>query len=88
MMPFQPTARKYGLLVGVFGMLIPLASPLAADNSPTGQGMVDFIKKHPDCVEFNDQCSICAIVVGKLNCSTPSIACIKKEYVCTRSTGG
>jgi len=85
-MPFQLAAQKYGLLAGLIGMLIPMGASLADDNGPTGQSMVDFIKTHPDCVEFNDQCSICAIVAGKLNCSTPSIACIKKEYVCTRPT--
>jgi hypothetical protein len=85
MMPFQPTARKYGLLIG---LLIPVGSPLANEISPIDQGMADFMAKHPDCVEFNDQCSFCAVVAGKLNCSTPTIACIKKVYVCTRPTSG
>jgi hypothetical protein len=86
MMLFPPIARKCGLLFGLIGMLIPVGSALASETGPAGQSMVDLIKMHPDCMEFNDQCSICAIVAGKLNCSTPSIACIKKQYVCTRPT--
>ncbi|WP_429809951.1 hypothetical protein [Ensifer sp. B1-9] len=43
-----------------------------------------FIKANPDCVEFTDQCSHCAVVNGVAECSTAEIACIKRETQCTR----
>jgi hypothetical protein len=54
-------------------------TPVSADQS-----MADFIKSNPDCLEFTDECSICAMVAGKPACSTPRIACIRKAYICTR----
>ncbi|APO75575.1 hypothetical protein AM571_CH02770 [Rhizobium etli 8C-3] len=57
----------------------------AADAPPAEeQSMADFIRNNPGCLEFNDQCSICAMVDGRAECSTPRIACVKKPYVCTR----
>lgn len=58
---------------------------MAADApSAEEQSMADFIKTTPGCLEFSDQCSICAMVDGKAECSTPKIACVKKPYVCTK----
>ncbi|WP_077960820.1 hypothetical protein [Ensifer adhaerens] len=46
-----------------------------------------FIKANPDCLEFTDQCSHCAVVNGVAECSTAEIACIKQENQCTRRAG-
>nr|WP_245269719.1 hypothetical protein [Ensifer sp. WSM1721] len=43
----------------------------------------DFLHTNPDCREFNDQCSLCAVSDGKAECSTPQIACVKQRYQCT-----
>ncbi|MBD9647494.1 hypothetical protein JVX98_10380 [Ensifer sp. PDNC004] len=43
-----------------------------------------FIKANPDCLEFTDQCSHCAVVNGVAQCSTAEIACISQENRCTK----
>lgn len=50
------------------------------------ESMSDFIRANPECLEFNDQCSFCTVVDGQVDCSTPQIASIKKQYQCTRFT--
>jgi hypothetical protein len=45
--------------------------------------MKDFLHANPDCREFNDQCSFCAVSDGKAECSTPQTACVKQPYQCT-----
>ena len=68
--------------------LLCMARPLWADDSTEPmQSMQAFLRDTPDCVEFTDQCSFCRITDGKATCSTPSTACIKKDYVCTRKRG-
>lgn len=44
----------------------------------------DFMRANPDCLEFTDQCSQCAVVNGVAECSTAEIACIKRENQCTK----
>ncbi|CDM58634.1 hypothetical protein LPU83_2983 [Rhizobium favelukesii] len=68
-------------------VLLLLANSAMADEQAVAESMADFMKGHPDCMEFSDQCSTCAVVDGKAACSTPTIACIKKPYVCTRRAG-
>lgn len=82
-MPFSMRSRRY---VVVAAMLLLVLSDASVADEPVlaVQSMADFIKSNPDCMEFSDQCSICALVDGKPACSTPKIACIKKAYVCTR----
>lgn len=62
--------------------LLFVARPVWADTSI--QSMQDFLHNTPDCAEFTDQCSFCRLADGETTCSTPSTACIKKDYVCTR----
>jgi hypothetical protein len=65
--------------------LLCVAGPAWADDETTAmQSMQDFLHNTPDCAEFTDQCSFCKLADGKAMCSTPSTACIKKDYVCTR----
>jgi hypothetical protein len=45
--------------------------------------MKNFVDANPDCLEFNDQCSLCSLIDGAVECSSPKIACIKGEYRCT-----
>ncbi|WP_043619283.1 hypothetical protein [Ensifer sp. ZNC0028] len=46
-----------------------------------------FLRANPDCLEFTDQCSHCAVVNGVAECSTAEIACISQENRCTRRAG-
>ncbi|NML74556.1 hypothetical protein HHL25_10520 [Rhizobium sp. S-51] len=67
-------------------LFLSLTHPAAADGAPvTMQSMRDFLKKKPGCLEFTDQCSICRRDGETVTCSTPSIACIKKDYACTKT---
>ncbi len=79
----------YSVLFLVSGAVLLLAanSTVADERVASEQSMADFMKGNPDCMEFSDQCSLCAVVGGKTACSTPKIACIKAPYVCTRRTG-
>ncbi len=62
--------------------------PAAAEDAVQIQrNMEAFLKAEPACAEFTDQCSICKVTDGQPVCSTPSIACIRKDYVCTRKSG-
>ncbi|WP_431319987.1 hypothetical protein [Rhizobium sp. YTU87027] len=68
-------------------LLLAVNGAVADERVAAEQSMADFMNRNPDCMEFSDQCSICAVVDGKAACSTPSIACIKAPYVCTRQRG-
>lgn len=73
----------------VFSVLlcVCLAAPQAAAGpSDAQQNMQGFLEAHPDCFEFTDQCSICRRDGDAVTCSTPTITCIKKDYVCTRQS--
>ncbi|WP_027997650.1 hypothetical protein [Sinorhizobium arboris] len=48
-----------------------------------GQNMKNFVEANPDCLEFDDQCSVCSLTDGVAECSTPKTACVKGEYRCT-----
>lgn len=65
-------------------LLLTVNSVAAGEQVAGEQSMADFMTNAPDCMEFSDQCTICAVVDGKAACSTPKIACIKTRYVCTR----
>ena len=67
-------------------VLLGMVRPVSADDTAAGlQSMQAFLRETPGCIEFTDQCSVCRLVEGKAMCSTPSTACIKKGYVCTRN---
>lgn len=53
------------------------SKPVAPDGS-----ILAFIQSHPDCTELTDECVICAVVGGKAMCSTPGIACVRKDLRC------
>ncbi|KSV89759.1 hypothetical protein [Sinorhizobium sp. GL28] len=69
-------------------------APAAASETTPDAGAAEiqgsipaFLKDNPDCLEFTDQCSHCAVVNGVAECSTAEIACIKRENQCTRRAG-
>lgn len=73
-------------LSSVFCVFLCLAAPQAlAGSSHAQQSMQDFLDAHPDCLELTDQCSFCRRDGEAVTCSTPSIACIKEDYVCTKT---
>ncbi|MEI2296771.1 hypothetical protein [Ensifer sp. MJa1] len=78
------------LALAVSGMSTARAAdtpePDAAPESQQTENasLKDFIKANPDCLEFTDQCSHCAVVNGVAECSTAEIACISRENQCTR----
>ncbi|MDQ0394953.1 hypothetical protein [Labrys monachus] len=53
------------------------STPVAPDTS-----ILSFLQAHPDCTELTDECLICAVVGGKAMCSTPGIACVRKDLRC------
>ncbi len=54
------------------------SQPIDPDNT-----ILAFVAAHPDCSELTDECVVCAVVSGKAMCSTPGIACVKKDVRCT-----
>lgn len=60
------------------------AQPLPTPSKPIApdDAVLAFIQAHPDCTELTDECIICAVVGGKPMCSTPGIACIRKDPRC------
>jgi len=78
-------AQRY--VLAATAVLLLIANSAMADEQAAAESMADFMKSNPQCMEFSDQCSICAVDDGKAACSTPKIACIKKPYVCTRRAG-
>ncbi|MHA7970031.1 hypothetical protein [Rhizobium sp. CAU 1783] len=77
----RPAASLALVLTAAFFCLAP-----PAGASGDRQSMQDFLKKETGCREFTDQCSICRRDGETVTCSTPSTACIKKDYVCTRKS--
>ncbi|MBV2183812.1 MAG: hypothetical protein KUL88_04620 [Rhizobium sp.] len=78
--------RTVALWLVVFGAFLCLFTPQAmAGSSDAQQSMRDFLKEEPNCLEFTDQCSICRRDGETVMCSTPSIACIRTDYVCTKT---
>lgn len=80
------------LALAIAGIVTARAAdtPVAAVPEPRqteNASLKDFIKANPDCLEFTDQCSHCAVVNGIAECSTAEIACIKRENQCTRWAG-
>ncbi|MGE6786318.1 hypothetical protein ACQKGL_27735 [Ensifer adhaerens] len=69
-------------------------APATASGTTTDAGAAEargsievFLKANPDCLEFTDQCSHCAVVNGVAECSTAEIACVKREKQCTKRAG-
>lgn len=78
------TVAPLSVIFSVF-LCVCLAAPQAvAGSSDAQQNMQGFLDAHPDCLEFTDQCSFCRRDGEAVTCSTPSTACIKKDYACTR----
>lgn len=65
----------------------PVGDAVPEPRQTENANLQDFIKANPDCLEFTDQCSHCAVVNGVAECSTAEIACIKQENQCTRREG-
>ncbi|MGO4622254.1 hypothetical protein AB4Z34_33250 [Ensifer sp. 2YAB10] len=65
----------------------PGAGSVPERQQTVNASLKDFMKANPDCLEFTDQCSHCAVVNGIAECSTAEIACIKQQNQCTRRAG-
>ncbi|PZU87415.1 MAG: hypothetical protein DI528_07250 [Shinella sp.] len=76
-----------GILAMALASLFAIGPAAAEDAAQVQRDMKAFLKEEPACAEFTDQCSICKVENGKAICSTPSIACIRKDYACTRKSG-
>ncbi|MCK3780847.1 hypothetical protein MZK49_29695 [Ensifer sesbaniae] len=78
------------LALAIAGMTAAHAADTPVENAAPeprqteNSSLQAFIKANPDCLEFTDQCSHCAVVNGVAECSTAEIACIKRENQCTR----
>jgi hypothetical protein len=79
-----------GLLLGLAPALAqekpaaPAPAPLPTPARPVqpDNAILAFVKSNPDCTELTDECIICAVVSGKAMCSTPGIACVRKDLRC------
>jgi hypothetical protein len=62
--------------------------PLLAESRAAGDDttLIELIRSHPECRQFNDGCSICKVENGAPVCSAPAIACIRTGWTCV-STG-
>jgi hypothetical protein len=56
--------------------------PAPAKPVPPDNAILGFVKANPDCSEITDECIVCAVVSGKAMCSTPGIACVRKDLRC------
>lgn len=56
--------------------------PLAAGPAGAAETLLELIRAHPECRQFNDGCSICRIENGAASCSAPGIACIRTGWIC------
>jgi len=65
----------------------PGADAVPEPQQTENASLQDFIKANPDCLEFTDQCSHCAVVQGVAECSTAEIACVKRDNQCTKRAG-
>ncbi|OCO98911.1 MULTISPECIES: hypothetical protein [unclassified Ensifer] len=65
----------------------PGADAVPEPRQTANASLENFMKANPDCLEFTDQCSHCAVVNGVAECSTAEIACIKRENQCTKRAG-
>lgn len=61
--------------------------PTPPEKAVAMQSMRDFLQANTDCQAFTDNCSYCVVTDGLAQCSTPQIACVKKEYQCTVRSG-
>lgn len=81
--------RKTVVLI-MAGMTVALAPSSAVSDEPASgrskdsQSFQGFANSNPDCMDFTDQCTVCSQQSGALVCSTPKIACIKRELQCTK----
>ncbi|MCZ4092573.1 hypothetical protein [Sinorhizobium psoraleae] len=81
--------RKFALSFA-FAVASAAAALSAEVGAATGttqtqdDSLKEFMAANPDCLEFNDQCSFCAVVNGAAECSTPQIACVKQKIQCTK----
>ncbi|MCM2402917.1 hypothetical protein NBH20_17250 [Rhizobium sp. S153] len=76
-----------GFLAMTLASVFAIGPAAAEDAAQVQRNMEAFLKAEPACAEFTDQCSICKVDNGQAVCSTPSIACVRKDYVCTRKSG-
>ena len=67
-------------LMVLFGLL--LSGPGLAQGKIAPGSLQNLIQADPACRQFNDGCSICIVVDGRAECSTPAIACIATGWTC------
>ena len=61
-------------------------SSAAKKSTEPGLPLFEFIKSHPTCMSFTDNCVICSRNGTELNCSTEGIACEPLPPKCTSPT--
>lgn len=66
-----------------------IAGPAAVDHVPSDVSVLAYGAAHPECLEWTDHCRICMRSPdGRVDCSTPGIACVQKEIECKKSGTG
>ena len=77
--------RRTASLAIAMGMWL---GPLLAEGLAAGEDatLIELIRAHPECRQFNDGCSICRIENGSPVCSAPAIACIRTAWTCVNTS--
>ena len=66
-----------------------LTAPLVpAQADPIPNGLTEFATANPQCTEMTNGCEVCVRdAAGKIDCSTPGIACQPVAWQCKKSPG-
>ena len=78
------------LLAGALALSGPaFADPASSDHVPSDVSVLAYGAAHPQCLEWTDHCRICMRSPdGRVDCSTPAIACVQKEIECKKEAAG
>lgn len=74
-------------IVAVAGGTIALAHLLPAAGRGGGPSTPSFFDREPTCSEWSDGCVTCQRTDHGPSCSTPGIACVRKEAQCLKRDG-
>ncbi|MFM9849348.1 MAG: hypothetical protein ACKVP3_19565 [Hyphomicrobiaceae bacterium] len=76
---------------------LPLAVPVRAQltapvvpvqATPVPNGLTEFAGANPQCTEMTNGCEVCVRdASGKIECSTPGIACQPAAWQCKKGSG-
>lgn len=79
--------RAFAMVFAVFALSLPAAAdesaPAEAPAAPPPEVAIAFGAGHPECQEWTDGCMVCKRVGETVACSTPGIACLPVQTICS-----